>query len=212
MSDFNILNSHFQQEVANPQQKEQTLATDVVTNYQEKLKTALSLHFPPETVRKEWAAMHVEPGLYSPRLDLAVGPFATGQRYINEYDDLSNTHSELLQLLYKVHTENLAEFDEIPNRFEFEHVIRRNENARCFLAIEIENKVSNKHLMGGAINAAALGRIGLAVAWNDKNLRKFLRMRSYLLFLTDMGKNSFDPSNLLILTAQQLMDGVTIIT
>jgi len=33
-------------------------------------------------------------------------------------------------------------------------------------------------------------------------------MRSYLLFLSDVGKNSFDPSNLLILTAQQLMTAV----
>lgn len=185
------------------------MATNDVTTYQIQLQAALRTRFAPATVKTEWAALRVEPNLYSPRLDLAVGPFATDRRYIYEYDELSREHDQLLRSLFSVHCQNLNTIGEHPSRFNFDHATTRNQNARCYLAIEIENKVSNKHLMGGAINAAALGRIGLAVAWNEINLRKFLRMRSYLLFLSDVEKNSFDPSNLLILTAQQLMTAVT---
>jgi hypothetical protein len=102
------------------------------------------------------------------------------------------------------HLENVDEADN--DRFDYESVINRNFNARCFLAIEVENQVSHKHLMGGAINAAALGRIGLAIAWSEDNLRKFVRMRNYMLFLSDVERNTFDTSNLLVLTAKQLLE------
>jgi len=140
------------------------MATDEVTAYQLRLQAALRRRFPQASVQTEWAAMRIEPGLYSPRLDLAVGPFATDRRYIDEYDELSQVHAELLRSLFTIHSQNLYESGEHLSRFRFDHVIKRNQNARCYIAIEIENKVSNKHLMGGAINAAALGRVGLAVA------------------------------------------------
>ena len=175
-----------------------------VTEYQRTLKLSLDHIFNPDIVRVEWSAMRDEPRIYSPRLDLAVGPFATHRRYIEEYNNLSISHSALLRALYVRHLENVEEGDS--DRFNFESVINRNFNARCFLAIEIENQVSHKHLMGGAINAAALGRIGLAVAWSADNLRKFVRMRNYMLFLSDVEKNTFDTSNLLVLTAEQLLE------
>lgn len=87
----------------------------------------------------------------------------------------------------------------------------RNRNARCFLAIEIENKVSRKHLMGGAINAAAPGRAGLAVGWSDQMVRAFVKLRAYLLYLARVGKNTFDPFNLLIVNRIQLAAAVAII-
>jgi len=108
-----------------------------------------------------------------------------------------------------MHRSNLRDHGQPDNHFDFEHVCMRNQNARCFMAFEIENEVSRKHLMGGAINAAALGRVGLAIAWNPEKLRAFVRMRSYLLFLSAVGKNTFDPSNLLILSKDQVMDVIS---
>lgn len=179
-----------------------------VREYQIKLKEKLSLIFPADSVEIEWAAMADERALYSPRLDAAVGPFATHRIYEQEYDQMVRDHELLLVRLFDLHRSNLRTFGQPDGHFSFAHMCSRNFNARCFLAFEIENVVSRKHLMGGAINAAALGRIGLAIAWNQEKLRAFVRMRSYLLFLTEVGKNSFDPSNLLILTKEQLMDAI----
>ncbi|WP_139799034.1 hypothetical protein [Andreprevotia lacus] len=172
------------------------------------LKEKLSLIFQPDEVEIEWAAMADERTLYSPRLDTAVGPFATHKIYIDEYDQLIRAHQPLLLQLFNMHRANLRAHNQPDDHFDFERLCTRNLNARCFLAFEIENNVSRKHLMGGAINAAALGRIGLAIAWNQEKLRAFIRMRSYLLFLAQVGKNTFDPSNLLILSKEQVMEAI----
>ena len=37
--------------------------------------------------------------------------------------------------------------------------------------------------MGGAINAAALGRIGIVVAWTDEKLIVFVKLKEYLDYL-----------------------------
>ncbi|MBI5006203.1 MAG: hypothetical protein HZB95_03660 [Nitrosomonadales bacterium] len=176
--------------------------------YQTQLEEKLTAVFPALPVEIEWAAMTDERGLYSPRLDAAVGPFATNNICIDEYDQLVREFEPLLNNLFDVHRANLRAHGQPDNHFDFERMCTRNRNARCFLAVEIENAVSRKHLMGGAINAAALGRIGLAVAWNQEKLRAFVRMRSYLLFLAEVGKNTFDPSNLLILSKQQVMEAL----
>jgi len=181
-----------------------------VREYQLQLKEKLSRIFEPNQVEIEWAAMADEKTLYSPRLDAAVGPFATRRIYIDEYNQLIHVHEPLLLHLFNSHQINLREHDEPDNHFDFEWLCMRNQNARCFLAFEIENNVSRKHLMGGAINAAALGRIGLAIAWNQEKLRAFVRMRSYLLFLAQVGKNTFDPSNLLILSKEQVMEAIDV--
>jgi len=89
-----------------------------------------------------------------------------------------------------------------------ENLWHRNQNARCLIAIEIENEVSRKHLMGGAINAAALGRIGIAVAWTDGKLRAFTNMKRYLDYLASVHKNTFDTANLVILSTDQLIQAI----
>lgn len=153
----------------------------------------------------EWPAMRPEGGMYSPRLDIAVGPFAVGDSYcVPTFDRLVRQHERFLKYLYQFHLANLAEDTGLNRALHFERVVSKNSNARCFLAIEIENRVSRKHLMGGAINAAALGRIGIAVGWTTQIVRALVRLRSYLLFLAGVGKNTFDPANLLILGKDQL--------
>ena len=87
---------------------------------------------------------------------------------------------------------------------DFEYLLNKNQNARCFLAIEIENKNSKKHIMGSIVNAASLGRVGIGVAFNESTLRTFCRILNYLNFLRRVDKNTYDTTNFIILTVDQL--------
>jgi hypothetical protein len=179
-----------------------------INRFQATIAPRLSrLHGGAET-RTEWAAMS---GLrfYSPRLDIAVGPFATGNlRFGDKFDELLRRHGHFVRHLCELSDQNVDAFAEQGPKFPFERVTHHNWNARCLLAIEIENEVSRKHLMGGAINAAALGRVGIAVGWTSDKVRAFVKLRTYLLYLGSVGKNTFQPINLLVLSAEQLADAV----
>lgn len=177
--------------------------------YQKLLADNLRVVFPESEVKVEWTAMRSEEGLYSPRLDIAIGPFATEHRRCTaEYDKLLGGHQALIRNLYNFHMQNLAIYGNAECSTSFKDACEKNRNARCFLAIEIENAVSRKHLMGGAINAAALGRIGIAVGWAQDKVQALVKLRNYLLFLASVGKNTFDPINLLILGRSQVMSAV----
>jgi len=177
-----------------------------VREYQSLLVARLSQLFPDVLIQKEWPAVADEDRLYCTRFDVAVGPFATHDNYTNLYDSLMFRSERLIEALIDCHQINVRQFDEDEDRVSFEQLRKKNRKSRCFIAIEVENRVSRKHLMGGAINAAALGRIGLAVAWNQEKLTAFVKMRRYLRFLASVGKNSFDTTNLLILTSDQLLE------
>jgi hypothetical protein len=62
-----------------------------------------------------------------------------------------------------------------------------NINPRCFLAIEIERETSEKHVLGGIINASALGKVGIIVT-KDEKYQSAMRIRRYLRFLVAVGK------------------------
>ena len=49
---------------------------------------------------------------------------------------------------------------------------------------------------------------GNSVAGSPERLRVLLKMRSYLLYLSSVGKNTFDTTNLLVVTAEQLLDSI----
>ena len=78
------------------------------------------------------------------------------------------------------------------------------------MAIEIENATTMKHLMGSMVNAGALGRVGVAIAWNPPKLKAFRRVREYLGFLSRVGKNSFNTANLLIVTHTQFEKAINL--
>ncbi len=184
-----------------------------VKHYQNYLSGRLSQYFKSDLIVTEWSSMIDESDLkiYSPRLDLAVGPFATNQRYGKEYDNMLNGAKveRLIQRLIKHSNKNLKHFgDDFVQLTNYEDIKYQNYNARCFLAIEIENQVSRKHLMGGAINAAALGRIGIVIPWTDEKLRAFVRLVRYLRYLGYAEKNTFNTENLLIVTKEQLDDAL----
>lgn len=175
--------------------------------YQEFLKSKMQLLFQDIEIETEWNAMRDERALniYSPRVDLAVGPFATHERHESIYDnmlDLQNIRS-FLQKLIGFYSENLMNYGDYVTPRAYDQVVYQNLNARCFMAVEIENKVSRKHLMGGAINASALGRVGIVIPWTKDKLKAFIKLVRYMQYLKDASKNMFNTTNLLIVTKEQ---------
>jgi len=108
----------------------------------------------------EWRAMQGQLGVYSPRLDVAVGPFATRElQYGPRFDGLLKAHHGFVQSAYEFSNENCARHGEGTHVFGFDEVTLRNWNARCLFAIKIENRVTRKHLMGGARSRWHRGRM-----------------------------------------------------
>jgi len=176
-----------------------------VHEYQNLVTSGLKMIYPSVTVVTEWNSMREESGLYNPRLDIAVGPFATREPCAERYDDLMEISRKFVLSLLDIHLRNIREFDNPSYQLSYFDLKQKNYNARCLLAIEIENRVSRKHLMGGAVNASALGRIGMLVAWTPEKLKAAIKLKRYLEFLGSVGKNTFNTTNLLILDRNQLL-------
>lgn len=172
-----------------------------IKEYQKLMKNKLELIY--EEVKTEWSSMARQQGIYSPQVDIAVGPFAIDKRCIDDYDSLMKESRDFIEGLLKKHKNNIKAFNGERLELSFDNLKWKNQNARCLLAIEIENKVNRKHLIGSSINASALGRIGIMIAWTPEKLKALLKLRGYLSFLEGVGKNTFDTTNLLILNKDQ---------
>lgn len=155
----------------------------------------------------EWPAFVGKAAQYSPRLDLAVGPFSVkdGVQLACQYRKLEIDHHEFLEMLWNCHAKNEDALEASDDRSarNLDEVLSANRNARCFLAIEIENEVSRKHLMGGAVNATALGHIGILIGWTDAKVHAMFRVRRYLHFLQQVDKPVMPVKNLLIISREQ---------
>lgn len=174
-----------------------------IKEYQRKLRNDLQNIYSSE-IEVEWSSMSGYRNIYSPRVDLAIGPFAKDTRCIEQYNQLINSSRGFLDMLIREHNKNLKLFDVAENSSFFDNLEYFNENARCFLCIEIENKVSRKHLVGGLVNASALGRVGILIPWTVDKLKAFVKLLEYLKFLGSVGKNTFKTENVLILTKEQI--------
>ncbi len=175
-------------------------------DYQTGITRMLAAIFPGVHAKREWATGFGSK-LYSPRLDAAVGPFATGSsQHAAEYDAMASSHRELLKKLFVLHGKNVTAYGDSESLGGFDSLQHHNSNARCFLGIEIENDVSRKHLMGGALNASALSRIALLVGWQPDKLKALVKLRGYLLNLDRLGKPTFNMANLLVLSPDQLWE------
>jgi hypothetical protein len=173
--------------------------------------------YEPE-VKAPWAAFSGQGRrLYSPQVDIAVGPFATERRYKDKYDRMVNSFDWLIDTWIDMFRQNWQRV--IGDRYWSEPLhspsgytdfieYSANRNARCFIAIEIENKNSRKHLMGSIINAGALGRVGILVAWQEEVLRAAIRMREYFDFLREAQKRTFNMSDVIVLSGNQLADSL----
>lgn len=181
--------------------------------YQYQLRDRLKEVFDFEDVYEEWSAMRDEYGLsiYCPRLDIAVGPFATHERLGHIYDGMLRNPviESFLRKLVEYNKVNLERYQDgfvLPS--EYEEILFTNYNARCFISIEIEHMVSRKHLIGGAVNASALGRFGIIMPWSDEKLKAFVKLIRYFRYLNYADKNTFNTSNLLIVTKEQIDNAI----
>lgn len=177
--------------------------------YQAELQLNLISLFPNQEIRSEWAAFTGLKYQYSPRVDLAIGPFniSPGANLIDTYNSLvqESQFNNFLTTAFQYHVVNLdlSLYDEIlhPN---FEQLIFKNQNSRCLIAIEIENLNSKKHIMGSIVNASSLGRVGIGIACNLTTLNTFCRILNYLSFLKRVDKNTYDVTNFIVLTIAQV--------
>lgn len=178
--------------------------------YQNILKEKFELLFPELEVKSEWISFKKMDRHYAPKVDLAFSPFSitAGETKELEYDALTNVDSirNFLEKVYHFHEQNLRN-ELFSNEYElpdFERVVNKNSNARCFIALEIENRNSKKHMMGSIINAASLGRVGIGVAYCDSAFRTMARILHYLAFLRRVEKNTYDTTNFLLIKQEQL--------
>lgn len=137
--------------------------------------------------------------LYSPRVDIAVGPF-------NKTPGANDTIQRKIAETRRQHIrfiERLSSMDDgrRPNS-------GRNPNPRCFLAIEFENKTTKKHRLGSILNACALGSIGIGVGCTDEAYRSLMRIRKYLEYLRQVGKSSLISDNLLLIREEDFLAGL----
>jgi hypothetical protein len=162
-----------------------------------------------EEVKTEWLAMQEQPTLYAPQIDIAVGPFVYDDSCIPEkHDPLVRKWKGLINDMLTCHKQNVEYLHWENCQTTLHNVCFKNKTARCLMAIEIENQVSRKHLIGGITNASILGRVGILVAFNQDKLIASARIRQYLWFMSRAG--GLDTTNLLILTKEQLADILSI--
>jgi hypothetical protein len=170
----------------------------------DKLRTKLKL--PVET---EWRAMKEQRSLYCPRIDIAVGPFVYDSSCIpDQHNNVIKDWEKPIKTLLNYHKQNIHTFSWENYHTSFEDVCFKNQTARCLMAIEIEDKVTRKHLIGAAMNSIALGRLGIVIACSKDKLKAFVRIREYLWFMSRA--TNFNTTNLLILNREQFANSFDI--
>lgn len=140
--------------------------------------------------------------LYSPRLDICVYPTNTNRRGAGNAD-IRGAFENSRQLMTTLH--GVSHRRQEP----YDLVMRgSNINPRCFLAIEIENSGSKKHMLGDIINAAYLGLFGIVVAVGTEKHRSFARILDYLKFCVAVGKAQERFENVLLFEADELLEAL----
>jgi hypothetical protein len=121
------------------------------------------------------------------------------------YHDVAEKHAQFLSRLWDCHTSNETDLNFVTSQSVPSLAMARhgNPNPRCFLAIEIENAVTKKHLLGGIVNAVALGYLAVLIGWTDKKVRNLFRARSYLHFLEQADKPTLLARNIMIIGRDQ---------
>jgi hypothetical protein len=125
---------------------------------------------------------------YCPRIDFVIKPLNIDTNVDRNQNLIHKTY-----YAYEIFFEKLKKIG-LNNRY-----WRINNNPRCFLAIEYENKNTTKHRVGSLINACALGNVGIIVALNDKTFQSYERIVKYLAFLHVNNKLPVHPNNYIIL-------------
>ena len=173
-----------------------------VKGFQEFVRKSLSNIFGENNVIKEWNVAKDSRDaftreLYSPRLDIAVGPFNIDGRIENNKIKIVRTARSKRSFI-----ETMFQYSELPTGTLNELLANRNKNPRCFLAIEIENSGSSKHMLGNIANVSILGSIGVVIPFNNKKLSLCKRIRKYVTFATSVKKFEDVFKNVLIINKE----------
>jgi len=80
-----------------------------------------------------------------------------------------------------------------------------NSNPRCFIAIEVAGSGSEKHLLGDMFNTSILGKVGMVVGANEKNLKTYQRIYEYVNFAYEVEKTSQYFGNVAILDGVEFL-------
>jgi len=153
---------------------------------------------------------------YSPIIDVSVGPFSEerGVSLWNEYDALVNYSNNLIDEMLQQFGLNYQEFGEGYFRIEerrlpigyidFLSTARDvNWNARCFMAIEVEDSGSRKHLLGDMFNVSISGRLGVVIGYNQDKYETLLKELEYLAYTIEAKKIKFNSRNIIVLKPEQ---------
>ncbi|MDI6716697.1 MAG: hypothetical protein QME63_07120 [Actinomycetota bacterium] len=187
----------------------------LIRNFQDEITKQLKSIYPSVDIKTEWSAFRNERRLYSPRIDVAVGPFSIehGNSCTKKYNSLMESSKSFIEMLLLFHQDNIKDNSigdsQLYQPKTFDELMKFNKNARCLLAIEVENKGSRKHLLGSAVNAAALGRLGIVVGWAQENVKALVKLQAYWEYLRSVDKNTYNTKNLIILSPDQLRKAIS---
>ena len=148
---------------------------------------------------------------YSPRVDVAAGPFMINRGTPVELEKLNNAFNDNKILIEEIKS-NGETFNDLnqsnnPTISTRSNNFSYNENPRCLIAIEIEHSGQGKHLIGDITNASILGKIGLIVPTTEAKYRSFQRIMKYLEFAQTnekMRNNVFN--NIILIKSEKLIE------
>jgi len=153
---------------------------------------------------------------YSPIIDISVGPFAEtpGTHLHNEFDQLVTYSGGFIDRILTEFRQNYRHFGEGFFDFEERNIpashreflstnTGANWNARCYIAIEVEDSGDTKHLLGDLVNVGISGRIGIAIGFNGDKFKAFMRQLDYLAYTIEAHKTKFNSRNIMVLEADQ---------
>jgi hypothetical protein len=179
-----------------------------VREFQEQVFNSLTRMFGENNVKKEWNVAKDSRDdftrrLYCPRIDVAVGPFRI-DRNSNHIDQRMNQElsrrRRFVKALFRNSENQRGDFNDF--------LENRNENPRCFLAIEIENSGSRKHMLGDIANASIIGSIGLIIPFNEKKLNHFRKIEEFVNFATEVRKIRVVFKNILIISKENFLSAL----
>ncbi len=168
-----------------------------------------------QQVISEWQPFdkRMYPSMSSPKIDVAVGPYAIDEILEERYTTLQSNEriKYFLKHAREMHLQNLREGGVPQDMVRTEDFDRSNitnpnitnRNARCFIAVEIEGREDRKVVLADIVNTSAMGRVGIIVARTNKVLRIFTGLLHYNWYLGQVGKPHYTSSNVLLLSSEQ---------
>jgi len=176
-----------------------------VEEYQELVCNSLQRIFGETNVKKEWNVAKDSRDdftreLYCPRLDIAIGPFNIDrdvERNKMAIKRVARRHRDFVDRMLRYSQQQGSNVDGF--------LENANANPRCFLAIEVENSGSSKHMLGNIANTSIIGSIGVVIPFNYKKASLCKRIKKYVTFATQVRKIKDVFKNVLIIDKENFL-------